>query len=260
MSIACTLGWPIATGDATVTLSSIKPLKKAPLLHVSVQESLRAYIDENRLKAGDPLPSEGELALRLGVSRNSVREGIKALESVGVLESRRGSGVFVKAFSFEPLLDNLSYGLSGPLRQIEEVIEVRRALEVGLVDRTIAHIGPDDIAELRAVLERMRKHAARGEAFPDEDRQFHQLLFRCQNNEVLLRLIEVFWLAFYKASDFVNLDNADPMATWQAHVEVVDAIEARDVALARDRLDKHYEGINKVIARNKSNAPKGRTP
>ncbi|SUW30856.1 GntR family transcriptional regulator [Brucella abortus] len=74
----------------------IKPLKRAPLLHVSVQESLRAYIEDNGLQAGAPLPPEGELAARLGVSRNSVREAIKALESVGVLESRRGIGVFVK--------------------------------------------------------------------------------------------------------------------------------------------------------------------
>ncbi|SPU70137.1 GntR family transcriptional regulator [Brucella neotomae] len=65
-----------------------------------------------------------------------MREAIKALESVGVLESRRGIGVFVKAFSFEPLLENLAYGLGGALRQIEEVIAIRRALEIGLIDKT----------------------------------------------------------------------------------------------------------------------------
>ena len=128
-----------------MNVKSIKPLKRAPLLHVSVQESLRAYIEDNRLDPGAPLPPEGELASQLGVSRNSVREGIKALESVGVLESRRGIGVFVKAFSFEPLLENLAYGLGGALKQIEEVISIRRTLEVGLIDRTLALIGPDDI-------------------------------------------------------------------------------------------------------------------
>ena len=87
------------------------PLKRPPPLHVSVRESLRRHIDENRLEAGDPLPPEGDLAQQLGVSRNSVREAIKALESLGVLEMRRGVGVFVKAFSFEPLLENLTYGL-----------------------------------------------------------------------------------------------------------------------------------------------------
>lgn len=234
-----------------MNLKTIKPLKRAPLLHVSVQESLRSFIDENRLEAGAHLPPEGELANQLGVSRNSVREAIKALESVGVLESRRGIGVFVKAFSFEPLLENLAYGLGSTIKQIEEVITIRRTLEVGLIDKTLQMIEPDDLRDLHETLDKMKARAERGESFPDEDRQFHQLLFRCQDNEVLLRLIEVFWLAFYKASDFVNLDNADPMQTWRDHAEIVQAIEARDLEGARDRLDKHYAGINRVIAQNR---------
>ncbi|HVK91587.1 MAG TPA: FadR/GntR family transcriptional regulator [Mycoplana sp.] len=238
-----------------MNVKPIKPLKRAPLLHVSVQESLRAYIEDNRLDPGAPLPPEGELAHQLGVSRNSVREGIKALESVGVLESRRGIGVFVKAFSFEPLLENLAYGLGSTLKQIEEVITIRRTLEVGLIDRTLELISADDIRELRETCDKMKERAARGESFPNEDRNFHQLLFRCQGNQVLLRLIEVFWLAFYKASDFVNLDNADPMQTWRDHAAIVDAVEARDLAAAKDRLDKHYTGINRVIAYNKTSTP-----
>ncbi|WP_416799016.1 FadR/GntR family transcriptional regulator [Ciceribacter azotifigens] len=242
-----------------MNVKSIKPLKRAPLLHVSVQESLRAYIEDNHLDAGSPLPPEGELANQLGVSRNSVREGIKALESVGVLESRRGIGVFVKAFSFEPLLENLAYGLGGALKQIEEVITIRRTLEVGLIDQTLALIGPDDILELRETCDQMKKRAERGESFPDEDRRFHQLLFRCQENEVLTRLLEVFWLAFYKASDFVNLENVDPLQTWRDHAAIVDAVEARDLAAAKDQLDRHYAGINRVIAENKNTTPVGRT-
>jgi DNA-binding FadR family transcriptional regulator len=234
-----------------MNLKTIKPLKRAPLLHVSVQESLRAFIDENGLEAGAHLPPEGELANQLGVSRNSVREAIKALESVGVLESRRGIGVFVKAFSFEPLLENLAYGLGSTLKQIEEVITIRRTLEVGLIDKTLQMIEPDDLRDLHQTLDKMKARAERGQSFPDEDREFHQLLFRCQDNEVLSRLIEVFWLAFYKASDFVNLENADPMQTWRDHAEIVRAIEARDLEGVRDRLDKHYAGINRVIAQNR---------
>ncbi|TIT84305.1 MAG: FadR family transcriptional regulator, partial [Mesorhizobium sp.] len=92
-------------------MKSLEPLNRPPLLHVTVQESLRNYIEANRLKAGDALPPETFLAQQLGVGRNSVREAIKALESIGILETRRGIGVFVKEFSFKPLLDNLAYGL-----------------------------------------------------------------------------------------------------------------------------------------------------
>jgi DNA-binding FadR family transcriptional regulator len=176
-----------------------------------------------------------------------------------VLETRRGVGIFVKAFSFEPLLDNLAYGLGGALRQIEEVLEIRRTLEVGLISKTIDVIGEEDIAELRATVNRMRAHAERGETFAEDDQLFHRLLFRCQDNETLVRLIDVFWLAFYKASDFVNLENTDPMATWRDHAAIVDAIEARDLEEARRRLDRHYEGIARVIANNKTSSNVGGT-
>jgi len=249
----------VATSKITakVELKSIKPLQRAPLLHVSVRESLRAYIVDNRLQAGAILPPEGEIAAQLGVSRSSVREAIRALELAGILESRRGVGIFVKAFSFEPLLENLAYGLGDTLRHIEEVISVRRTLEVGLIDKTLTLIDTDDIQELRMTLEKMRKHAERGAAFPDEDRHFHQLLFRCQNNGVLSQLIDVFWLAFYKASDFVNLENVDPIQTWRDHVAIVDAIEARDVSAVRAHLNHHYQGISRTIALNKANSTLG---
>jgi DNA-binding FadR family transcriptional regulator len=232
-------------------MKEIKPLARPPLLHVSVQESLKSYIDDNALSPGAPLPPENDLAQQLGVSRNSVREAIKALESLGILETRRGIGVFVKAFSFEPLLANLAYGLGGALREVEEVLEIRRVLEVGLIGKTIELIGEADLAELKDTVERMRRRAERNESFAEEDQQFHHLLFRCQNNRMLTSLIDVFWMAFYKASDFVNLANVDPMATWRDHQEICAAIEARDGAAARSRLDQHYDGIARLLATRK---------
>ncbi len=70
----------------------------------------------------------------------------------------------------------------------------------------------------------------------------------------------MFWTAFYEASNFADLGNPDPMQTWRDHVAIVDALEARDLAAARDRLDKHYAGITGVIAFNKSAISNGRNP
>jgi len=116
-----------------------------------------------------------------------------------------------------------------------------------LIGKTIEMIGAEDLAELRATVNRMRVHAERGETFAEDDQLFHRLLFRCQDNETLVRLIDVFWLAFYKASDFVN------------HAAIVDAIEAKDLEEARKRMDRHYEGIARVIANNKTSSNVGGT-
>jgi DNA-binding FadR family transcriptional regulator len=233
-------------------VKSIQPLSRPPLLHVSVQESLRKYIETNSLKAGDPLPPETFLAQQLGVGRNSVREAIKALESIGILETRRGIGVFVKEFSFKPLLDNLASGLQDSLRDVEELREIRRVLETGLIAKTIEMISAEDIGELRRLTESMRQRAERNESFAKEDQQFHQMLFRCQSNHMLSALIDIFWVAFNKASNFTNLDNPTPLDTWRDHHEIVEAIAAKDVDLARRRLDDHYRGIQQVIAKNRT--------
>ena len=231
---------------------SMTPLSRAPLLHITVQDSLKQYIEINQLKAGDPLPPETFLAQQLGVGRNSMREAIKALESLGILETRRGIGVFVKEFSFKPLLDNLAYGLQDSLRDVEELREIRRILETGLIDKTIEMIGDDDLAALRDITARMKERAERHESFAKEDQQFHQLLFRCQNNHMLNALMDIFWTAFSKASNFNNLDNPEPLDTWRDHHEIVEAVARKDVEQARNRLNDHYRGIQQVITRNRT--------
>lgn len=226
----------------------IRPVKKPPSLHISVQESVKAYIEDNRLNAGDALPPEGVLARQLGVSRNSMREALRALESVGILETRRGVGVFVKQFSFDSLFDHLAYGLHGTLDELSELYEMRWVLECALIEKTVRVIGDEDLAALRAVTERMRVRAERNENFKEEDQEFHQLLFRCHHSKMILKLLDVFWMAFYKASEWIDLYSWTPLQTWQDHHDIVEAIAARDVDAARERLDNHYRGLLAILA------------
>lgn len=228
--------------------SSLAPVDRPKLLHISVQESLKAFIAGNGLLPGMPLPPEGELAQKLNVSRGSVREAIRGLASLGIVESRRGIGVFVADFSFAPLLDNLAFGLRHSARQVAEVLQVRRALEVGLVGDAVRLATEADIAELRGIVARMHDRAAQGESFVQEDQAFHQAMFRSLGNTTLLQLLDVFWLAFFKAADDLTLANPDPVRTWRDHLAIVDALAARNVTLTRTRLDQHYDGIARVLA------------
>jgi DNA-binding FadR family transcriptional regulator len=228
---------------------AIKPVDRPPALHQSVKEAIRSYILENRLPPGSPLPAESELAARLGVSRNSVREAVKVLESFGFLETRRGSGLFVRDFSLEILLDNLPYALISDLNDLREVFQVRQVLEVGLIEQAIQTLTPTQLTDLEQVVERMRQRAEQGEPFPDEDREFHQRLFANANNQVLLKLLDIFWLVFHKAEQQMDLRNRDPLATYRDHAAILAAIKSSDVAAARAALVRHYHGLNGLIER-----------
>jgi DNA-binding FadR family transcriptional regulator len=214
-----------------------------------VQDAIRAFILDNKLRAGDPLPPETDLARQLGVSRNSVREAVKALESLGILETRRGSGLFVQAFSFDPLLENLSYGLLFDLRELAELLEIRRTLETGLIGATMREMPDTAVATLGAVTAAMAELANRGENFADEDRRFHQVLFEPLGNQTLLKLLDVFWLTYREASRHTDMGNPDLKSTYQDHAAIYEAVAATDVTEARAALDRHYAGIASRLAR-----------
>ncbi|TDD94264.1 FadR family transcriptional regulator [Jiangella asiatica] len=210
-------------------------------LHKTVQDEIRHYIIKQDLRPGDPLKPEAELARMFGVSRNSVREAVKALESTGVLETRRGSGVYIKDFSFAPLLDNLPYGLMQGRRALGDLVALRKALEAGMIADAMAAITPRRIEALREVLSDMGRRAARGEDITEQDREFHRLLFADLGNEMLLQLFDLFWQAYNRAAP--PQPGRDRRQIHRLHVDIVDAVLSGDAERAREAVRQHYVGI-----------------
>ncbi|UNK71241.1 FCD domain-containing protein [Microbacterium sp. H1-D42] len=153
---------------------------------------LRALIADGTLRPGDRLPSEGELCERLGVSRGSLREGIRMLAALGVVETRHGSGSYVSDLNAGDLIGSLSLtvGLL-PLESILELFEVRRSLEAHAAALASARIGEDELAELDALLVEL-------EATDDDEGQsrldyrFHARIAEIAGNAALASLLEVF--------------------------------------------------------------------
>ncbi|MWR20551.1 GntR family transcriptional regulator, partial [Helicobacter pylori] len=106
--------------------------KRQPV-YLRAQDAIKSYIERHRLGPGAPLPSEVALAQELGTSRASLREGIKSLEALGIVEVRRGEGLFVKAFSFDSIFNSLPYSFAVDGRSLRELTQVRGALEEGLM-------------------------------------------------------------------------------------------------------------------------------
>jgi|SRR5581483_2179109 len=226
----------------------LNTMKRRQLLYQTVQEEIKNYIIENELRAGDPLPTEGELARQLDISRNSVREAVKSLEALGILEARSGSGLFVRNFNFDSILDNLPYGIMFSLEQLSDIVEIRFHIEYGMMQRVRDQVTPEQIVHLNEVLDHWRPLAEQGEYSADDDRLFHQVLYENVNNPILLRILDIFWIVFRHAQKEASLpDVRDPRHTFRIHEELVLALERGDVDALHDLMIEHREGIETRI-------------
>jgi DNA-binding FadR family transcriptional regulator len=220
-----------------------------PLLYRSVQDRIKRYILEHDLEGGDPLPPETRLARDLGVSRSSVREAVKALESLGILETRPGKGLYVRPFSLDPILDNLAYSLLFDRDSIVELLDVRERLEVGLLPQAVGALTPGQLELLRSLVRRQREKAERGESPLEEDRFFHRTIMEATGNRLALKLLDVFWAVLMRARDRRLAVDEAPQRTWRNHQRILAALEAADAAGAQTAMTDHFTDIEDRVRR-----------
>jgi DNA-binding FadR family transcriptional regulator len=228
--------------------ATVAPTKRRQLLHEMIQAEIKAHIIENRLRPGDPLPPEAELAQQLEVGRSSVREAVKALEVLGIIEVRHGTGLFVKNFSFDPIFENLPYAVLSDLKQVTDVLEVRFHLEHGMAERVIESLTEEQLDRLRGTLQRMEDLARQRQYSPADDRAFHEGLYENVDNPIIAMILDLFWELFRQARERSALSEvADPWETYAVHVDILKAVESRDVDALRIAIASHYIGLEKRL-------------
>jgi DNA-binding FadR family transcriptional regulator len=218
------------------------------LLSHETGDAIRAFIVDKRLRPGDPLPSEAELAALLDVGKTSVREALRRLEAHGVVEVRRGKGLFVGSFSFGPLIEQLPYGLQADSVPLLHLLQARRALEEGLITEVAKVVTDDDLKLLDELVDQMRARAEHGRVPADVDHAFHQALFEPLGNPFVLQLIDVFWTIFSKAADHVVLDLRRPTA--EDHAAIVEALRSGDRASMTEAVARHFEDLQRSLETN----------
>ena len=133
--------------------SSFAAIKPAIKLSDQVASALEAEIREGRIQAGDKLPTEAALAQQFEVSRTVVREAISRLKSLGLVDSRQGSGVYVKAPGIEPLHFELPHAASR--EAVMQIVEVRRALESEVAELAAQRRSEADVQAIREAMQRI---------------------------------------------------------------------------------------------------------
>jgi len=209
-----------------------------------VKENLKLYFIKNGLKAGDPIPTELELASRLNVSRTAVREALKSLEALGIIEVRPGIGRFLKPFNFDAILENLSYGLDMDGNDFADILDVRISLEGVFLDRYTGHYGESQIKHLRDIVDAMRRLVADGGAEASMIQLhtlFHLSLYRDQGNALLLSLIKIFATVQRSLTLMNRYRTQDMMEFVGLHEALVNAIEEKNPAKVRQMLFEHFK-------------------
>ena len=179
----------------------------------ALQSDIMELILERELEAGDPLPTESELSGALGVGRNTLRESLKVLQALGVIEIRHGFGMFVAPSNFDALADGLTFRGRLSLRhqglEALQLVDVRQALESGLIGSSMDVMTKEQLASIEEAVKQMEELAAAGENFVAADAEFHRRLFEPLNNELLINLMGVFWKVYRKIHVEIGPGNED---------------------------------------------------
>lgn len=204
------------------------------------------------LRPGDPIPTETELCQKLGVSRSSVREAVRSLATLDIVEVRHGHGTVVGKMSLAPLVETLVFrGVLSPgddLAALREVVDLRRALDLALADRVVeAHRGREN-ATLQKLVDQMLVSAHKEQPFLADDRQFHSELLNPIGNRLACQLVAAFWDIHTAVLPRLELAlPADLRQTAKAHGDILISAQSGDHEGYRQAVIEHYEPLLRML-------------
>lgn len=228
------------------------PAGESQMRRSTTAEHIKELILLSGLRPGDAIPTEPELCQQLGVSRSSVREAIRSLATLDIVEVRHGHGTMVGKMSMAPLVETLMFrGVLSPgdtLAALREVVDLRSMLDLAMMDRLIdAHLGKDN-QSLAALVEQMRAKADSGQTFLAEDRQFHTELLAPIGNQLAGQLVTAFWDIHTAVLPRLGLAlPVDLRKTAQAHGEILCAVQTGNQEGYRRAVIDHYEPLVRML-------------
>lgn len=163
----------------------IGPIKKI-MVHSAAAEMIQQYIKENDLKAGDRLPSERSLAEMLSIGRNSLREALRTLETMNVLEVVNGKGIFVKDGQVENPID---LKINVDKINLLEILDIRRVLEGYAIELVVKNAKDEDIKNIEEKFLKIKKAQETGINPFEEDREFHEAIYHACGNKALINIM-----------------------------------------------------------------------
>ena len=159
-----------------------------PKLYTKIIDSIRSLMQEGTLKAGDKLPSERELAEKFQVSRVPVREALKILEYIGVVQHIPGQGMFIRSINVEDLIDTINFALLTPEKSIDDLFETREATELQATRLAASRRTEADLASMERAIREMEREIEEDKDGSKPSLEFHTAIVRASKNKVLYQI------------------------------------------------------------------------
>jgi len=241
----------------TQTLNSITPVVRTKLTS-SVFEQLLSYVVGGSWRPGDRIPPERELCQQLGIARTSLREALKAMELVGMLDSRVGDGTFVcprSEFLSRPLL----WAFTGTdHEELQEIMEARTIIEESLAGLAATRGTAEEIEKIGHAVQQMRDSIARGDSTLDADMAFHLAVSAAAQNGVLTNAVRLLRNLMRQWINYKLLIPDIPEIVLKRHIAIYRAIAARKPNAARNAMRFHLEETTRLVTRVVEQRKKGR--
>jgi GntR family transcriptional regulator, transcriptional repressor for pyruvate dehydrogenase complex len=208
---------------------------------------IRELIQSGNYQEGDRLPAIMEMARQFGVGHPTIREALKKLETMGIVEIRHGSGVYVTRSEDVLLLAAPDYAGTVTKKLLLDLVRTRMPLEVQSVTDAVRHGTPEHIAEMRRLLDVASHNFANGEVLHTSNMGFHQQIALASGNRVLAQMLAVLQDLFTREQQLILNIHGPRERDHQEHLGILDAIEKHDEPLAIERMRKHLQGVETAV-------------
>jgi GntR family transcriptional regulator, transcriptional repressor for pyruvate dehydrogenase complex len=227
---------------------------KSTKVYEQVIEQIKEMITSGQLKKGDRLPPERELVEHLQVSRTSIREAIRALQIIGLVECRQGGGNFIKESFENSLFEPLSIMFVLQNSKPEEILELRKIVEVETAALAAEKITEKDLKDIKAIIEQLRDSQDE-EVSSKLDKQLHYRIAHASGNFLVVSVLSAvssLMDSFIKdARDMILRQKENKEVLMEHHENIYNALLNHDKKKAAEAMRKHLDLVNEYLFREK---------
>ena len=234
--------------------ANIQPIRKKAISD-EIVDQLIDLISRNKLAPGERLPAERDLCRQFGVGRTTLREALRSLATLGIIEGRVGEGTFISEDSSRHLEKSLQWGLLLDEKDVEDLIETRLILECQTAEAAAERAGPDDIAAISETIKALEGALYNQTRFLESDLAFHLTIAQASQNRILANLLSLTrnylqqWIV--QSLDDPNFPEGERRAhlSLEEHQAILAAIDSKDSIAARERMRIHIVSSSRDLRR-----------